>query len=1091
MNTPPTKPVSMSQRLTLALVLTMTLVVALVGSGFHLYTADKLEKTFTRKVEQTLSYLDGTLSPVLWNYDHNTAARVARTALQDDLVEGITIRDENGKDIFSDVRQGSEDMLVRTRTFRFQNRTLGELELYFSRASLNETLNDILLASLSVWLLSVLSIVVFTNLFIRKYFRRPLASFIDLAKSYSKHHKDPPLSTTPFIEFQPIEEVVKNLANDVFTQLRVLRDSEANYRTIFENALYGIAITGPDFKFVKVNDAWCKLIGYTEDELIDNMGIGDVTFPDDLPKSMEVVEKLIHLKIKDYNLEKRYKTKSGKIIEALTFIKGIYDEDDRYLGNAASILDITERKLAEVALKESEAKYRRIFESVEDGYILSDMDGTILSVNPATVRMLEYDTSAQLIGLNVENDVYTDVRQRENLKAALIKKGMINGYQLDFRKGDGEVISADCNIHLIYNKTNEPIAIEGTFRDITARKRSEEELERYRNRLEVLVEERTSELEVSEEKYRTLYNKSPGMMISVDVSTRKVVECNETLLEATGFSREEIIGREVFALYHPNSVETARKVFEQFLATDEIHNADLQLIKKNGEKIDVLLDVTARVDKKTGKKYTLSVWRDITERKHLEQHILHAKEEAERANQAKSQFLANMSHEIRTPMNAVLGFAEILRGKELDSKKRHYIESIHSSGKALLSLINDILDLSKIEAGKMELQYSSLSIHGLFQEMKTIFDQKITDKGVKFIVESSEELPEALILDETRIRQILINLLGNAAKFTDNGHIRLAVFSRSTKDESRSMVDLVMEVEDTGMGIPLEQQGKIFDAFEQAVGRKKSQSGGTGLGLAITRNLVAMMNGEISVSSEPGKGSTFRVTIHDVEISASAALEEKLEKAFDFSTMVFKPATILIVDDIDYNREMLATYMDRWDFNIIFAKNGREAIEQVRKHHLDLILLDMKMPEMDGYEASEILRKENELKDIPVIAITASALKQDEEVISKLCNGYLRKPVSRTDLVREIMKHLPHTVKEINEEIPSKEIPPAEMVFPPPDQIKKLLKAAKMGSVTDLKADISEIRNRNLKYQTFTDQVEALSQKYEFDKIIKLLEQQM
>jgi len=462
---------------------------------------------------------------------------------------------------------------------------------------------------------------------------------------------------------------------------------------------------------------------------------------------------------------------------------------------------------------------------------------------------------------------------------------------------------------------------------------------------------------------------------------------------------------------------------------------------------------------------------------------------AEAANRAKSEFLANMSHEIRTPMNAVLGFAEILKGKEQDSQNRHYIESIHSGGKALLSIINDILDLSKIEAGKIVLKYSAVSIQGLFQEMKTIFDRKIVDKGIEFIVESSEDLPEALILDETRVRQVLINLLGNAAKFTDKGHIRLTAISGPNGDESRSRITLSLKVEDTGVGILQEQQGKIFDAFEQAGGRELSQVEGTGLGLAITRNLVAMMDGEISVSSEMGKGSTFCVTLHDVEVAAAHSLKKREGIALDFSAIVFEPATVLVTDDIDYNREMLATYLEGWEFKILFAANGLETIDQAHKHHPDLILLDMKMPEMDGYEASEIMNKDEKLKDIPVIAITASAMKQSEEVISGICDGYLRKPVSRTDLVREIMKHLPHTIKEIKEEALSKEkTTSTELIFPPREQIKKLLDAAKSGSVTDLKEGISETREIDLKYQNFADKIEAWANKYQFEEIVEFLE---
>jgi CheY-like chemotaxis protein len=251
---------------------------------------------------------------------------------------------------------------------------------------------------------------------------------------------------------------------------------------------------------------------------------------------------------------------------------------------------------------------------------------------------------------------------------------------------------------------------------------------------------------------------------------------------------------------------------------------------------------------------------------------------------------------------------------------------------------------------------------------------------------------------------------------------------------------------------------------------------------------VEMMNGEISVFSEPGKGSRFRVVLHEVEISACLSLKEKEEELLDFNAIAFKPATVLIVDDIDYNREILATYLEGCGFKILFAANGQDAIDKARKHHPDLILLDMKMPEMDGYEASDIMNKDEKLKNIPVIAITASAMKESEELISRICDGYLRKPVSRTELVREVMKHLPHTVKEIKEKVPIEEAPSTELISPPSKQIKKLLEAAKMGSITDLKACISEIREMDLKYQTFADKVEVLGRKFEFEKISKLLE---
>jgi signal transduction histidine kinase/CheY-like chemotaxis protein len=403
---------------------------------------------------------------------------------------------------------------------------------------------------------------------------------------------------------------------------------------------------------------------------------------------------------------------------------------------------------------------------------------------------------------------------------------------------------------------------------------------------------------------------------------------------------------------------------------------------------------------------------------------------AEEATKAKSEFLANMSHEIRTPLNAVLGFAQILKSMELDPKKARFIDNIHTSGKALLDLINDILDISKIEAGKLNLHYSAVSIVSLFNEIQAVFEEKITNKGLQFVVETSGEFPEALILDEIRLRQILINLLGNAVKFTDMGHIRLSAGTRSL-DSSTSQVDLIITVEDTGVGIPPDQKNKIFGTFEQASRQKNAKHGGTGLGLAITRRLVKLMGGEISVESEEGKGSSFSVILHNVELTAIETLSDKSSSSVDFDLISFERATILIADDIECNREMLATYLAPYDFDFIHAENGHQAIEKTTEHHPDLILLDMKMPGMDGYEASHILNNTPGLKDIPVIAVTASALKQDEEVISKLCNGYLRKPTSKADLIAELIRFLPHRI--IENEVVSAEL--QEKISEPPTAV--------------------------------------------------------
>ncbi len=384
-----------------------------------------------------------------------------------------------------------------------------------------------------------------------------------------------------------------------------------------------------------------------------------------------------------------------------------------------------------------------------------------------------------------------------------------------------------------------------------------------------------------------------------------------------------------------------------------------------------------------------------------------AKDAAEAANRSKSAFLANMSHEIRTPMNAILGFSELLERQLTTPSHKKYLSAIQSGSKTLLALINDILDLSKIEAGKLGMKSSTTDITALIKELESLFSRKMGEKGLQFNIVIDENIPERLLLDEVRIRQVLTNLLGNALKFTENGFIKLTA---TTIQTAHQKMDLHLSVQDSGIGIPKDQCDRIFDSFEQVDGQKIGAYGGTGLGLAISLRLVKMMGGEITVESQEGEGSTFEVVLHDVQIAPlpEPAVVPRLD--VDIDCVRFKGATILLAEDNPMNRELIQAYLAGMNLHLLEAENGEICLAMAEQEHPDLILMDMKMPVMGGYAAAEKIKANPALKNIPVIALTASAMKDEEEQIRKLCNGFLSKPVDRESLVGELLKHLKYSI---------------------------------------------------------------------------------